>query len=62
MNHLEMNGTRIEFTTFSTSCLFCKKNFDAIAIGGTAVRCSKTITFLCALVDDTLSVHMAAHA
>ena len=46
------------------TCFFFKKNFDAIAIGGTAVRCSKTITFLCVLVDDTLSVqqHMAAHA
>ena len=64
MNYLQMNDTRIEFHTFSTSHLFHKKNFDAIAIGGTTVRCSKTITFLCALVDDTLSVqqHMAAHA
>ena len=43
---------------------FVRKNFDAIAIAGTTVKCSKTMTFLCALVDDTLSVqqHMAAHA
>ena len=64
MNHLQMNDTRIEFITFSTSHLFHKKNFDAIGFGGTAVRFSKTITYLCSLVDDTLSIqqHMAAHA
>ena len=64
MNHLQMNDTRIKFITFDTPHLFSKKNFDSIAIGGTTVRCSKTITLLCALVDDTLSVkqHVAAHA
>ena len=64
MNQLQMNDTKIEFITFSTSHLFHKKNFDAIAIGGTAVGCLKPKIFLCALVDDTLSVqqHMAAHA
>ena len=64
MNHLQINDTRIEFITFGEPHLFSKKNFDSIAIGGTTVRCSKTGTFLCALVDDTLSVkqHVAAHA
>ena len=64
MNHLQMNDTRIELITFGTPHLFSKKNFDSIAIGGTTFRCSKTITFLCALVDDTLSIkqHVAVHA
>ena len=44
--------------------MFHQKNFDAIAIGGSTVRCLKTKTFLGALMDDTLSIqqHMAAHA
>ena len=64
VNHLQMNDTRIEFITFGTPHMFSKKNLDSTAIGGTTVRCSKTITFLCALVDDTLSIkqHVAAYA
>ena len=64
MNHLQMNDISIEFITFGTSHFFHQKNFDAIAMEGSTVRCSKTVTFLCAFVDDTLSAqqHMAAHS
>ena len=64
MNHLQMNDTRTEFITFGTPHLLSKKNLDSIAIGGTTVSCSKTLKFLCALVDETLSFkqHVAAHA
>ena len=64
MNHLQMNDTRTEFITFGTPHLLSKKNLDSIAIGSTAVSHSKTLKFLCALVDETLSFkqHVAAHA
>ena len=64
MNHLQMNDTRTEFITFGTPHLLSKKNLDSIAIGGTTVSCSKTLKFLCALVDETLSFkhNVAGHA
>ena len=64
MNHLQMNYTKTEFITFGTTHLLSKKNLDSITIGGTTVNCSKTIKFLGALLDETLSFkqHVAAHA
>ena len=64
MNHLQMNDTRTEFITFRTPHFLSKKNPGSIAIGGTTVSCSKTLKFLCVLVDETLSFkqHVAAHA
>ena len=64
MNHIQMNDTKTEFITFGTTHLLSKKNLDLITIGGTTVNCSKTIIFLGALLDETLSFkqHVAAYA
>ena len=55
LNHLHMNDTKTESTTFGTTHLLSKKNLDSITIGGTRVNCSKTIKFLGAFLDETLS-------
>ena len=64
MNHLQMNDTKTEFITFGTPHLLSKKNLDSLTIGGTTVSCSKTIKFLGAFLDETLSFkqHVAACA
>ena len=64
MNHVQMNDTQTEFITFGTTHLVSNKNLDSVTISGTTVICSKTIKFLGALLDETLSFkqHMAAHA
>ena len=55
MNHLQMNDTKTEFITFDTTHLLNKKNLDSVTISGPTVNCSKTIKFLGALLDETLS-------
>ena len=64
MNDLQMNDTKTEFISFGTPHLLSKKNLDSITIGGTTVSCLKTIKFLGAFLDETLSFkhHVAAHA
>ena len=55
---------RLNSSPLGTAHLLSKKNLEPVAIGGTTVRCLKTLKFLCALVDETLSFkqHVAAHA
>ena len=63
MNHLQMNDTKTEFITFGTPPhLLSKKDLDSITVGGTTVSCSKTVKFLGAFLDETLSFrqHVAA--
>ena len=64
MKHLQMNDTETDFITFGTSNLLSKKGLDSITVGGITINCSKTIKFLGAFLDETLSFkqHVAAWA
>ena len=64
MNQLQMNDTKMEFSTFDTSSLLSKIDLDSITIREITVNCSKMVKFLGGILDEIFSFrqHVVAQA